>query len=88
MLDKACSFDLSELRFTYLVVVWERNDGGTHAEDHAWMDLTVRVGVKLLLLFGVLVQVRHVHGNHGRLFLLDVKELDQAFLESVVEVHA
>jgi hypothetical protein len=36
-----------------LVVIWERNDGGTHSQNHSWMNLAVcvrsTVGIFLVL---------------------------------------
>ena len=53
------------------------------------MNLAMRVRVKVSLsLFIGLVQVGDMHRNHGSLFLLNVKELDKALLQCVVEVHA
>lgn len=73
---------------TYLVVVWEGNDGGTDAEYHGWVHLAVRVGVELgfLLLLG-LVEVGDMHGYHSGLLLLDIQKLDKTVLEGVVKVH-
>ena len=55
-----------------LVVVGERDDGGAHAEDHAGVDLAVRVRARVAPR---LLQVLGLHGNHGSLLLLRVDVL-------------
>ena len=45
------------------------------------MDLTVGVGCALS------PEVLHVHGDHSGLFLLHVEELNESFLQGLVEVH-
>jgi len=39
-----------------LVVIWERNDGGTHTQNHSWMNLTVCVR-STIRIFLVLPQI-------------------------------
>jgi hypothetical protein len=50
------------------------------------MDLAVSIRVYSLPLL-ILLQVRNMHGNHGRLFFLDIEKLDKSILQSVVKVH-
>ena len=53
-----------------LIVVRERNDGGTDSKDHGWVDLQMSVVVALLLT--VLVDIIDEHGDHRGLFLFHV----------------
>ena len=66
-----------------LVVVRERDDGRTHAQNHRGMDLAVGVCDVPGLFVG---QVIEPHRNHGRLLLFDVYELYKTFLAALVEV--
>ena len=55
---------------TYLVVIRERNDGGTHPQDHGRVDLAVGVGGAVgALLLG---EVLRGHGQHDGLLLKGV----------------
>ena len=67
-----------------LVVVWERDDGGADAEDHRRVDFEMRVLVVVVLPVGV--DVANEHGNHSRLFFLDIEQLDQSVFEELLEV--
>lgn len=67
-----------------LIMIGERNNRCANAEDHRRMDLTVRVII--LLLLSVLVDIFSEHGNHSRLFLLDIKELHESVDEQLFEV--
>lgn len=48
------------------------------------MNLTVSIVVLLSLLA---LQVRECHSNHSCLFLFNVKEFHETFLEEIFEVH-
>lgn len=65
-------------------MIGERNNRCANAEDHRRVDLTVRVII--LLLLSVLVDIFSEHGNHSRLFLLDIKELHESVDEQLFEV--
>mmetsp|Transcript_5010 Transcript_5010/g.17733 ORF Transcript_5010/g.17733 Transcript_5010/m.17733 type:complete len:208 (+) Transcript_5010:1426-2049(+) len=54
-------------------MVRERDDRPANAQDHRRVDLAVRVRARVRL-----VQVRRRHGDHRRLLLLCVDELDEA----------
>mmetsp|Transcript_59656 Transcript_59656/g.129706 ORF Transcript_59656/g.129706 Transcript_59656/m.129706 type:complete len:456 (-) Transcript_59656:728-2095(-) len=58
-----------------LVVVRERDDGATNAQDDAGVDLTV--GVLVRVAVGA-VQIVDKHGDHARLLLLGVNELNES----------
>ena len=66
-----------------LVVVGEGNDRGADAKDHRRMDLAMRERHRLSPLT---IQVSETHGDHSRLFFLDIDELDKAFLAARLEV--
>lgn len=56
---------------TYLVVVRKWNDRCTNTKDHAWVDLTVSVGLALASLLS-LMKVSDVHSNHSSFFFFDI----------------
>ena len=60
----------------YLVVIWEGNDGGTDAQDHGGVDLTVCVGGAVLHV--LVVELVGRHGQHGGLLLQGVDILHHA----------
>ena len=66
-----------------LVVVWERDDGRAHAQDHRRVDLAVRVGgrVRVIRVVPGRLEVVDGHGDHRGLLLLDVDVLDGARLD-------
>lgn len=54
----------------YLIVIRERNDGGTHSQDHRWMDFTVCVGGTVG--HALLLEVIWGHGQHHSLLLQSI----------------
>jgi len=60
----------------YLVVIGEGNDGGTDAQDHGGVDLTVGVGGAVLHV--LVVELVGRHGKHGGLLLQRVNILHHA----------
>ena len=64
-------------------MVGEWNNGGTDAENHGWMDFTVREGHRPPPLT---MQVSKTHGDHSCLLFFHVHELDKALLTARFEI--
>ena len=67
-----------------LIVIWEWNDRGTDSQYHRRVDLTVSILV-LLLGLKIVLDIFGEHGNHSRFFLFDIKKLNEAFPEELLE---
>jgi hypothetical protein len=64
-------------------MVRERNDTGANSENHTGMNLRMRVS-NVLRFFKV--EILNRHGDHSRLFLFDVEELNQTLLTAGFKV--
>lgn len=67
-----------------LIMIRERNDRGTDTQNHRWVDLTVSILI-LLLGFKIVLDIFGEHGNHRRFFLFDIKKLNEALSEKLLE---
>mmetsp|Transcript_9533 Transcript_9533/g.28432 ORF Transcript_9533/g.28432 Transcript_9533/m.28432 type:complete len:545 (-) Transcript_9533:2521-4155(-) len=61
-----------------LVVVRERNDGGTDSQNHGGMDLTVGVGRRIGL---IRIEIPRIHRHHCGFFLFRVDVFDDSLHE-------
>ena len=64
-------------------MIRERDDRGTYTQDHRRMNLTVGESDSLS---SWTMQIFQTHGDHSRLFLINIYEFDESFLAACLKI--